>query len=122
LIFRKNRIDASTSDILFKRLLPIEILEGDNSYLCEKCQKRASKATKSCIISHLSNTVILTANRFYYDLALKKRVKKMNPIRFCKMIVIPETAVELPECGKYIPENYVYELYAIIIHSVIFLF
>jgi ubiquitin C-terminal hydrolase len=91
-----------------------EVLEKENAYDCDNCKAKSSTARKSSFISHLSNSLIFTANCFYYNLALKTRVKKMNTLRFCREIAVPEFVLE---GGK--KSDLIYELYAIIIHSVI---
>ena len=93
-----------------------EILEKDNAFFCDSCNKRASQAVKTSSILSLSSSIILTANRFYYDVGLKRRIKKMNPIKFCYSLIVPEKTLE--DKSKYDPSFYEYELYAIIIHSV----
>lgn len=113
---RKRRIDVSTSELLFKKLFAEEVLEKENAYDCENCKRKSSTATRSLVITSLSNSLIFTANRFYYNQALNARVKKMNALKFCKAISIPDFAVEASEGKK---NSLLYDLYAIIIHSVV---
>jgi len=95
-----------------------EVLEKENAYDCDNCKAKSNTARKSSLISHLGNSLIFTVNRFYYNLTLKTRVKKMNTLKFCREVMVPKFVMEEGEIKK---SNLVYELYAIIVHSVILL-
>lgn len=112
------RVDVSTSEGLFKKLFEEEVLSGENAFYCNTCQQKASKAIKTLIISKLSDILIFTPNRFYYDLKLQRRIKKCNEIRYSQSISVPQFAVEgdLKEEEKF--GELAYDLYAIVIHSV----
>jgi ubiquitin carboxyl-terminal hydrolase 9/24 len=43
-----------------------EMLEGENAYLCEKCDKRVSTLKRVCI-KRLPNNLILVLKRFEFD-------------------------------------------------------
>ncbi len=114
-------MDVSTNELLFSRIFAEEVLENDNAFFCEKCQKRVVQAVKSYSLVSLSNTLILTANRFCYDKELKRKIKKLNQIKYASTIVVPERVLELGDKCKYNSADCEYELYAIVIHSVLFL-
>ena len=42
------------------------MLEGDNAYYCEKCEKKVS-TLKRCCIKRMPNTLFLVLKRFEFD-------------------------------------------------------
>ena len=73
-----------------------EVFEGDNSYFCEHCQKKVDRATKSQIIQHLPEYLIVTVNRFYFDRNTKQKEK------ICKPVEIPTTlTINLEQPNDY---------------------
>lgn len=51
-----------------------EMLEGDNAYMCERCDKKID-TLKRCCIKKLPNTLILSLKRFEFDLETLSRYK-----------------------------------------------
>jgi ubiquitin carboxyl-terminal hydrolase 9/24 len=51
-----------------------EMLEGDNAYFCEKCEKKVS-TLKRCCIKRLPNTLFLVLKRFEFDFDTMQKVK-----------------------------------------------
>lgn len=51
-----------------------EMLEGDNAYYCERCDKKVD-TLKRCCIKKLPNALILTLKRFEFDLETLSRYK-----------------------------------------------
>jgi len=51
-----------------------EMLEGDNAYYCEKCEKKVS-TLKRCSIKRLPNTLFLVLKRFEFDFDRMEKVK-----------------------------------------------
>lgn len=43
-----------------------EMLEGDNAYYCEKCEKKIN-TLKRCTIKRMPNTLFLVLKRFEFD-------------------------------------------------------
>jgi ubiquitin carboxyl-terminal hydrolase 9/24 len=51
-----------------------ELLEGDNAYLCEKCQEKRSTTKRMCI-RKLPKTLVIQLKRFHYDWETNRAVK-----------------------------------------------
>ena len=94
-----------------------EILEGDNAYFCDKCDKKV-KALKRVCVKELPNVLILTLKRFEFNFDTMERFKLNS---FCEF---PEELDMLPymretlfqDEEKLPPENYKYVLKGVLIH------
>lgn len=73
---RKDILDVA--DLVSANFKP-EVFDGDNKYECSVCASKQT-ATKDTVISHLPNYVILTLNRFQYDIKTFKKIKLLNPV------------------------------------------
>ena len=51
-----------------------EMLEGDNAYLCEKCDKKVDTLKRTCL-KKLPRYLIVTLRRFEFDFDKMIRVK-----------------------------------------------
>ena len=51
-----------------------DMLEGDNAYFCEKCDKKVDTLKRVCI-KQLPNFLVLSLNRFEFDFDKMVRVK-----------------------------------------------
>ena len=51
-----------------------DMLEGDNAYLCEKCDKKVD-TLKRCVVKKLPRNLIVTLKRFEFDFDRMIRVK-----------------------------------------------
>lgn len=51
-----------------------EMLEGDNAYYCEKCEKKVN-TLKRCCIKRMPNTLFLVLKRFEFDFDLMQKIK-----------------------------------------------
>eukprot|EP00002_Diphylleia_rotans_P015605 TRINITY_DN301_c0_g1_i4.p1 TRINITY_DN301_c0_g1~~TRINITY_DN301_c0_g1_i4.p1 ORF type:complete len:2791 (-),score=522.89 TRINITY_DN301_c0_g1_i4:451-8823(-) len=51
-----------------------EMLEGDNKYHCERCDKKVD-ALKRCCLDELPNTLVVHLKRFDFDFELMRRMK-----------------------------------------------
>ena len=52
-----------------------EILERENEYFCNNCERKSSRTIKKIKIKKLPNFVIVTINRFQFNLKLMKKIK-----------------------------------------------
>lgn len=57
-----------------------EVLEGENAYFCEKCNKKI-KAVKRVCVKSLPDVLILTLKRFEFDF---DRMEKFKLNTFCE--------------------------------------
>lgn len=67
----KNK--ASVQDSL-KFYVEGDLLEGDNAYYCEKCEKKVN-TLKRCCIKRMPNTLFLVLKRFEFDFDTMLKVK-----------------------------------------------
>jgi len=51
-----------------------EMLEGDNAYFCEKCEKKVN-TLKRCCIKRMPNNLFLVLKRFEFDFDTMQKVK-----------------------------------------------
>jgi len=58
-----------------------DILEGDNAFLCERCDKKVD-TLKRCSLKMLPNVLVLVLKRFEFDLETLRRVKLNNLVEF----------------------------------------
>lgn len=87
----------------------IELMNGENQVMCEKCNKKTD-TYKQMYIWEISNVVIIHLKRFKH--AGEKGIKKENPIDF--------PVNELTFENNYYPDHkktYKYNLYSIAYHS-----
>ena len=57
-----------------------EIFDGDNKYYCDGCKNYSSKAIKKMKIAKLPNYVIVTINRFDFNIKLSRKIKLMYKV------------------------------------------
>ena len=50
------------------------MLEGDNAYFCEKCEKKVN-TLKRCCIKRMPNILNLVLNRFEFDFDTMQKIK-----------------------------------------------
>jgi ubiquitin C-terminal hydrolase len=60
-----------------------EILEGDNAYICEKCDKKVNALRRACV-KNLPRTLILVLKRFEFDYDINQKLKLNNYCEFPK--------------------------------------
>lgn len=60
-----------------------EILEGENAYICEKCDKKVNALRRACIKT-LPRTLILVLKRFEFDYDMNQKLKLNNYCEFPK--------------------------------------
>ncbi|KAJ5075636.1 ubiquitin carboxyl-terminal hydrolase faf-x-related [Anaeramoeba ignava] len=62
-----------------------DILNGDNQYFCNNCNKKVD-ALKRCCIKYLPNTLILHLKRFEFDLETMQNIKLNSYLEFPKKL------------------------------------
>lgn len=109
-----------------------EMLEGDNAYLCDKCDKKVSTLKRVCI-KKLPNILILVLKRFEFDFDTMQRFKVNDYCEFPQDLnMLPYTQGFLKkkennkdelseealmnEPQEYPPEYYKYTLRGTVIH------
>lgn len=95
-----------------------EEFSNENSYFCDFCHKKSSKALKDTLIIKLPPVLILSINRFKYDKmeGIKKKLFKWVKPYF-SFNLKSEIFPELPSTAN--SKDFEYELYGIVMHSVI---
>eukprot|EP01128_Nolandella_sp_AFSM9_P006445 TRINITY_DN3313_c0_g1_i1.p1 TRINITY_DN3313_c0_g1~~TRINITY_DN3313_c0_g1_i1.p1 ORF type:complete len:1495 (-),score=317.09 TRINITY_DN3313_c0_g1_i1:258-4295(-) len=58
-----------------------DLLDGDNKYKCEKCDKKVN-AVRRCTIGDLPNVLVIHLKRFHFDLATFNRMKLNSYLEF----------------------------------------
>ncbi|KAL4450833.1 hypothetical protein ABPG74_011675 [Tetrahymena malaccensis] len=77
--FSENQDNTVTFNGLLQHNFKPEVFQGDNKYDCSICNEK-NDAQKDMQISYLPNYVILTLNRFQYDLKTFKKIKLLQQI------------------------------------------
>jgi ubiquitin carboxyl-terminal hydrolase 9/24 len=67
----KNKSNIQES---LKFFIEGEMLEGDNAYFCEKCEKKVN-TLKRCCIKRMPNILNLVLNRFEFDFDTMQKIK-----------------------------------------------
>jgi len=98
-----NLIQQNFEDLEFK---------DKNSYFCEKCNKHSSLAIKSHKPTHYPPILILTINRFYFDITTLQRIKILSYVHIPEEIDLGLTR------SDGVSEEIKYDLFAIIVHEV----
>eukprot|EP01129_Flabellula_baltica_P011122 TRINITY_DN4802_c0_g1_i1.p1 TRINITY_DN4802_c0_g1~~TRINITY_DN4802_c0_g1_i1.p1 ORF type:complete len:2081 (-),score=416.76 TRINITY_DN4802_c0_g1_i1:9-6251(-) len=104
-----------------------DMLDGDNKYHCEKCDKKV-KAVRRCCIDELPNNLIIHLRRFEFDIELMARRKVNEECSFDFLLNMEEytkegiEANEKEEKGEKVMrvnnrEFYDYELTGILVHT-----
>ena len=89
-----------------------EELKDLNQYYCDYCKRNSILSLKTAKISKLPNTLILTINRFLFDLKIQKKRKLMDFVKIDKVINMHNL------CDKIDRYEDEYQLSAIVIHRV----
>eukprot|EP01122_Echinamoeba_exundans_P011309 TRINITY_DN4451_c0_g2_i1.p1 TRINITY_DN4451_c0_g2~~TRINITY_DN4451_c0_g2_i1.p1 ORF type:complete len:2854 (+),score=629.03 TRINITY_DN4451_c0_g2_i1:307-8868(+) len=101
-----------------------DLLDGDNKYFCDKCNKRVD-ALKRCCLKTLPNNLVVHLKRFDFDFELLRRSKVNDYCEFPMVLNLePYTREglsrrehsEAPASAQELV-NYDYELTGIIVHS-----
>ena len=80
----KNKRNIASS---LSHFIKGEMLEGDNAYLCEKCDKKVPTLKRVCI-KKLPNYLILVLTRFEFDFDLMLQYKKEKKLILLYFIVL----------------------------------
>ena len=100
---------------LLKKYFMTEELKKDNEYFCEKCNKN-EEAEKNIYLNKMSSYLIVTLTRFKFDLKLNKKSKILDQIFIDPKLNFEDFLFKKKIGDKN--EEYIYSLYAIIIHRV----
>lgn len=117
-IKNKKRLEES-----LELYIQADLLEGENKYKCDKCNKRVD-AKKRCFIQELPNNLIIHLKRFDFDLESLSRSKINDYCEFpMKLNIEPFTkdGIERKEKGETVDPaeliQYDYDLSGIIVHT-----
>eukprot|EP00347_Sterkiella_histriomuscorum_P008207 403345967 len=87
-----------------------EVFEGDNLYYCNFCDCKVERAVKRQQIQSLPNYLIVTINRFFFDV---KSLSKLKIMKACEV----STSISINKHLTQLEENVNYDLQSVIIHS-----
>lgn len=97
-----------------------EEFSQENSFHCDNCNKKSSKAVKETLILKLPPILILSINRFLYDKNEGIKKKLFKSVKPYYSFNLKDIFPEMPTPAN--PKDLDYQLYGVIVHSVIFLF
>lgn len=103
-----------------------DLLEGDNAYFCETCQRKVDTIKRMCI-KQLPQVLTIQLKRFDYDYERDNAIKFNDYIEFPRIldmkpftsqgIIEVEGGSPIQECGYSDRTNTQYELCGIVVHS-----
>ena len=109
----KNK--AGLQDSL-KSLVNGEILQGENAYFCESCQKKVSAVMRTSL-KYLPNFLVFALRRFEFDLDTMTRKKIDDKFEFPFEVNMKEFTTEyLNNTQHYSDDYYNYKLKGVVIH------
>eukprot|EP01100_Stratorugosa_tubuloviscum_P009928 TRINITY_DN419_c1_g1_i1.p1 TRINITY_DN419_c1_g1~~TRINITY_DN419_c1_g1_i1.p1 ORF type:complete len:1042 (-),score=430.06 TRINITY_DN419_c1_g1_i1:209-3334(-) len=91
-----------------------EILEGDNQYFCERCQRKVKSAKKGLIFDHFPSILTLQLKRFDFDYERFERVKLEDRVTFPNILDVESYLSDEAKTAN--PGGYKYELFSVLIH------
>lgn len=103
-----------------------EMLEGDNAYMCEKCNKKVPAVMRICL-KKLPNHLILVLKRFQfnYDTMTKNKINdycefptELNLMQYSQQHLRNKEKPDKKDDDQfqYPPEYFIYELKGVVIH------
>jgi ubiquitin carboxyl-terminal hydrolase 9/24 len=66
-----------------------EMLEGDNAYFCEKCEKKVN-TLKRCCIKRMPNCLFVVLKRFEFNYDLLQKIKINDYCEFPEQLNMSE--------------------------------
>jgi ubiquitin carboxyl-terminal hydrolase 9/24 len=109
----------------FDAMIKGDILDGDNAYFCERCNKKVSAVKRVCL-KKLPDHLILTLKRFEFDFEIMKKLKVNDYCEFPLELNLREYSQQYfrkkENPGKFedeelIPDSYYeYTLQGVVIH------
>jgi ubiquitin C-terminal hydrolase len=103
-----EKIYNQSLEMAFDNFVKPEILEKDNQYFCEKCNKKVNQAAKFIRFNKFPKILFIQLSRFEFDFQTGDRKKIYDSVSF---------PLDL-NLNKYIgSEGNIYELFSIVIHS-----
>jgi len=93
-----------------------EEFSQENSFHCDSCNKKSSKAIKESLIIKLPPILILSINRFRYEKNEGVKKKLFKSVKPYYSFNLKQIFPDLPNSGN--PKDLEYQLYGIIVHSV----
>lgn len=89
-----------------------DILDGDNKYYCDQYDKKIP-AKKRCLLSDLSNTLIIHLKRFEFNYNTMQRTKINDFLEFPVNLDLKPWS----DCSHQEDSYYLYELVGVLVHS-----
>ncbi|KAK9775074.1 hypothetical protein SCAR479_08348 [Seiridium cardinale] len=93
-----------------------EIMEGDNKYKCERCNRHVDAVKRACL-KEVPDDVIFHLKRFSFDLRTLQRNKINDHFAFPKEIDLGPFKVEHLTNSSGEPESDIFELVGVLVHS-----
>ena len=93
-----------------------EVLQGDNKYLCSRCDQRRNAMKRACF-KQVPDNLIFNLKRFDYDITSMLRCKVNDEFAFPEMIdMAPYTLHGITNQGNSVKPD-IFELTGVIVHS-----
>jgi ubiquitin C-terminal hydrolase len=103
-----EKIYNASLEMAFDNFVKPEILEKDNQYFCEKCDKKVNQAAKFLRFVRFPNILFIQLSRFEFDMQTGDRKKIYDSVSFPLNL----------DLNKFIgSDGNQYELFSIVIHS-----
>lgn len=96
-----------------------EEFSQENSFHCDNCNKKSSKAVKETLILKLPPILILSINRFLYDKNEGIKKKLFKSVKPYYSFNLKDIFPDMPPPANQ--KDLDYQLYGVIVHSVFFL-
>ncbi len=100
---------------LIKHVFEQETFDEQNKYYCETCKDFSELTTKTPKLTKMPECLIVTLNRFYFNLNQNQRSKILDPVTTPSQLDFSKILSNESQSNR---ESDVYYLYAMIIHSV----
>ena len=117
--FNPKVLDSKTQKYdlisLIASVFETEIFEGQNKYFCDTCKELSELTTKTSKITKIPEFLIITLNRFYFDVAQNQRSKICDPVIVPDEFDFQEIFIKNSQIRD---GNHQYYLYSLIVHIV----
>lgn len=108
--------DKKSLEEALKEFIKGEVLEGDNAYMCERCDAKV-KAVKRVCLKTLPEILIVTLKRFEFDYETMEKFKLNTYCSFPNIVnVLPFTRDGIDNDYEVDKSQYEYRLKGVVIH------
>lgn len=66
--------NKASLELALREFVKGEVLDGDNAYYCEKCEKKVRCMKRACV-KELPNVLMIVLKRFEFDYDIMQKIK-----------------------------------------------